>query len=263
MTLPFDNRPFDIDTYALCRRTVRQYSSKEIPDELLDRLIEEASHAPTTGNMQLYSVIVTRDAEGKKTLAPLHFNQPQVESCSAVLTFCVDINRFVRWCEVNDAKPGFDNLQALLYGILDTALFAQQFNTLAEAHGLGCCYLGTTTFTAPEIAKALNLPPRVIPLSTITVGYPEGEPQLSDRLPLDAIRHRGSYRQYSDADIKRIYAEKEALEESARFIKENAKQTLAQVYADVRYPKEMNETYSASLAKFLKDFLTTPDNAEE
>ena len=245
----------DIDSYSLSRRTVRRYSPEEVPAELIYRLLEEASHAPTTGNMQLYSVIVTRDDEGKKALAPMHFNQPQVTGCSAVLTFCVDLNRFVRWCEVNDAVPGFDNLQSLMYGILDTALFAQQFNTLAEMHGLGCCYLGTTTFTAPDIAKALNLPERVIPLTTITIGYPDGESAASDRLPIDAIIHEGSYSQYSVLDIRRIYAEKEALEESRRFIEENAKQTLAQVYADVRYPRSNNETFSAILAEFIKDFL--------
>lgn len=250
-----ENPITDIDSYSLSRRTVRTYSPREVAPGLLDRLLEEASHAPTTGNMQLYSVIVTRDEEGKKALAPLHFNQPQVTGCSAVLTFCVDLNRFVRWCEVNDAKPGFDNLQSLMYGILDTALFAQQFNTLAEIHGLGCCYLGTTTFTAPQIAEALNLPKRVIPLTTLTVGYPEGESHVSDRLPLDAIKHEGTYRQYTDDDIRRFYAEKESLDESRRFILENAKQTLAQVYADVRYPRSNNETFSAILAEFLKDYL--------
>jgi len=250
-----ENLITDIDSYSLSRRTVRTYSSREVAPELLDRLLEEASHAPTTGNMQLYSVIVTRDEEGKKALAPMHFNQPQVTGCSAVLTFCVDLNRFVRWCEVNDAEPGFDNLQSLMYGILDTALFAQQFNTLAEIHGLGCCYLGTTTFTAPQIAEALNLPKRVIPLTTLTVGYPDGESHVSDRLPLDTIKHENAYRQYTDDDIRRIYAEKESLEESRRFILENAKQTLAQVYADVRYPRSNNETFSAILAEFLKDYL--------
>ncbi len=251
----YENLIDGIDSYSLSRRTVRAYSDREVAPELLDRLLEEASHAPTTGNMQLYSVVVTRDDAGKKALAPLHFNQPQVTGCSVVLTFCVDLNRFVRWCEVNDANPGFDNLQSLMYGILDTALFAQQFNTLAEIHGLGCCYLGTTTFTAPKIAEALNLPKRVIPLTTITVGYPEGESNVSDRLPLEAIKHEGAYRQYTDDDIRRIYAEKESLEESRKFILENAKQTLAQVYADVRYPRTNNETFSAILADFLKDYL--------
>lgn len=245
----------DLKNYSLSRRTIRTYSKKDVEPGLLNRLLEEASHAPTTGNMQLYSVVVTRDEEGKKALAPMHFNQPQVTGCSVVLTFCVDLNRFVRWCEVNNAKPGFDNLQSLMYGILDTALFAQQFNTLAEANGLGCCYLGTTTFTAPEIAKVLNLPKRVIPLTTLTVGYPEGESHTSDRLPLDAIVHKETYHQYSDDDIRNIYAEKEALEESQRFIEENSKQTLAQVYADVRYPRDNNETFSKILTEFLKDYL--------
>lgn len=243
------------DRYFSTRRTIRSYSKREVEPELLTHLIERASHAPTTGNMQLYSVVVTRDEEGKKTLAPLHFNQAAVVGCSAVLTFCVDLNRFVRWCEVNDAKPGFDNLQSLMYGILDTALFAQQFNTLAEMHELGCCYLGTTTFNAPQIAEALRLPKRVIPLTTLTVGYPEDMSHVSDRLPTDAIMHYGHYSQYSDSDIRRIYAEKESLDESKKFVAENAKQTLAQVYADVRYPREGNEIFSAVLADFLKEYL--------
>ena len=58
------------------RTTIRKYSNREVSDELLHRLIEEAERTPTMGNLQLYSVVVTRSEEGKKALAPARFNQP-------------------------------------------------------------------------------------------------------------------------------------------------------------------------------------------
>lgn len=241
-----------IDEYFASRATVRSYTDKEVDPSLLTHLIELASHAPTTGNMQLYSVVVTRSRADREALAPAHFGQPQVTSgAGVVLTFCVDINRFHHWCRINDTEAGFDNSQALMYGVLDCALFAQQFNTLAEMHGLGCCYLGTTLFNAPQIAETLCLPARVIPLVTLTVGYPDVTAEVSDRLPVEGIVHEGTYTDYSDAAIRNLYAPKESRSDSAAFIKENNKETLAQVYAEVRYPRAMNEQFSAVLDDFL------------
>lgn len=244
-----------ISSYFLDRATVRDYSDRPVDPELIDRMLQAAAHAPTTGNMQLYSVIVSASPAERAILAPLHFGQPMVEGCQVVLTFCVDINRFVRWCELGRAEVDFDNLQALMYGVLDTALFAQQFNTIAELNGLGCCYLGTTLFNAPAIAEALKLPPRVVPLITLTVGYPAGEAPKSDRLPARAVIHHGVYRDFSDEDIRMLYAEKEALPDSIRFVKENNLDNLAQVYAQVRYSGSMNREFSAPLARFLARFL--------
>lgn len=242
----------DIDRYFANRRTVRRYTAQEVAPELLTQLLEEATHAPNTGNMQLYSVIVTRSEEGKRALDPLHFNQPAATGCSVLLTFCIDINRFNLWCKEGNADAGFGNLQMLLAGAIDASLFAQQFNTLAEMHGLGCCYLGTTAYNAPEIAKVLNLPDGVVPLVSLTVGYPEGEAPLSDRLPLEAIVHDEKYRQYTPEQIREIYAGQENSADSKRFIDENGKSTLAQVFAEVRYPRATNEAFSKTLQEYLE-----------
>lgn len=237
--------------YFKNRRTVRQYSDREVSDRLLTELIEAASHAPTTGNMQLYSVIVTRDEERKRHLAPAHFNQPCLMSAKAVLTFCADFNRFVKWCDRRKADPGFDNFQAWLWAVQDTMIFAQQFVTLAEMNGLGTCYLGTTSYNAPEIAIILELPDMVIPVITVTVGYPAVVPEQSDRLPVEAILHRENYNDYSAADIDRIFKEKENRDDSRRFIAENGKETLAQVFTDVRYPRADNEHFSKVYYDFI------------
>lgn len=243
-----------INQYFTERRTIRSYDqSRPLTDELIASMVEAASHAPNTGNMQLYSVVVTRDEEVKKALAPAHFNQPSVMSSDAVLTFCVDFNRFEKWCRQRDAVPGYNNFQSFMWGVIDATIFAQQFVTIAEMNGLGTCYLGTVTYNAPQIAKVLDLPSRVVPVATVTVGTPKGEAAKSDRLPVDAILHREKYNDYSPADIDRIYAAKEALPDSAKFIAENSKQTLAQVFTDVRYKQADNEYFSKVFADFISE----------
>lgn len=242
-----------MDTMQLLRnrRTIRSYSDKPVSDELLNELLEAAFRAPTTGGMQLYSVIVTRDDEMKKKLSPMHFNQPTVTSAQVVLTFCADYNRFVKWCEASNATPGYDNFISFTTAMIDTLLVAQQFNTAAEACGLGCCYLGTTTYNAPQIAQLLQLPRLVIPVTTITVGYPMTTPEQVERLPLEACVHHEVYKDYTSDDIHKHYAEKESLAVNKKFVEENHKESLAQVFTDVRYPKNDNEHFSQVWRDFI------------
>ncbi|MDE6277630.1 MAG: nitroreductase family protein, partial [Muribaculaceae bacterium] len=155
------------------RATLREFNpDKHISPDELNALLEAASHAPTTGNMQLYSVVATRSPEGKKRLAPLHFNQPTVESCDILLTFCADFRRFEAWCTNRQAEPGYNNFHSFITALIDTTIFAQQFVTLAELNGIGSCYLGTATYSSEAIARVLQLPTRVVPVITLAVGYP-------------------------------------------------------------------------------------------
>ena len=241
-----------INDFWTSRRTIRRYSDRHVSDELLRDMLEKATHAPTTGNMQLYSIIATRSREGKQALAPAHFNQPQVEGCDVVLTFCADLNRFTRWCEERNADPCYDNIQSLTAAFIDTCLVAQQFTTIAEQNGLGCCWLGTTTYNAAEIAQALSLPRLVVPVGTLTVGYPDETPDDCGRLPLDAVLHTERYHDYTSADIDRLYADKEARDDSRRFVAENGKANLAQVFSDVRYPRTNAELFSAKFLDYLR-----------
>lgn len=233
-------------------RSIRKYKSTPIADVLLSRILEAGTRASTTGNMQLYSVVVTRDEEKKASLAPLHFNQPMVKEAPVLLTICADLNRFNRWCELRHADAGYDNLLWIMNAVVDASLFAQNICLAAEAEGLGICYLGTALYNAPEISEALNLPNGVIPVTAITVGYPDQNPPLTDRLPLDAIVHYESYLPNTEQRIVDIFSEKEALESSARFVAENGKENLAQVFTDVRYKKADNLHFSAKLQEFLK-----------
>ena len=242
-----------MDTLELLRnrRTIRRYSNTPISDELLNELLEAAFRAPTTGGMQLYSVVVTRSDEMKQRLAPTHFNQPTVTGAPVVLTFCADFNRFVKWCEASNAQPGYDNYISFNTAMIDALLVTQQFNTAAEARGLGCCYLGTTTYNAPQIAEILNLPARVVPVATLTVGYPDGMPDQVERLPIEACIHHEQYQDYTPERIKELYAEKESLPVNRHFVEENNKETLAQVFTDVRYTRKDNEHFTQVWREFI------------
>ena len=234
------------------RRTIRKYQQKDISSDLLNDLLESAFRASTVRNMQVYSVIVTRDAERKAKLAPGHFNQPMVKTAPVVLTFCIDLRRFTKWCEQRKATPGYNNLEWFVTGSVDALLAAQTFCVAAEEKGLGICYLGTTTYNPQMIIEALELPELVFPITTVTVGWPAEEPAQVDRLPLEAIVHEETYHDYTPEDIDRLYAYKESLPENKQFILENNKETLAQVFTDVRYKKEDNEIMSENLWKVIK-----------
>lgn len=234
------------------RRTIRKYSEKDIPESLLNELLETACRASTMGGMQLYSVIVTRSEEGKKQLAPLHFNQPMVTTASVVLTFCADYHRFTQWCRQRNADAGYDNFESFFNAAIDALLAAQTFCNAAEEKGLGICYLGTTSYTPNQIIDTLHLPELVFPITTITVGYPAETPQQQDRLPLESIVHSEHYHDYTQDDIERIYALKESLEANKQFVKENNKENLAQVFTDVRYTRKDNEASSEEMIKALK-----------
>lgn len=235
------------------RRTVRKYEEREIESELLERILIAGTRASTTGNMQVYSIIVTRDKEMKRRLAPAHFNQPMVTEAPVVLTFCADFNRFNRWCRQREAEPGYDNFLSFMTAAIDALLVAQTVCNAAEEEGLGICYLGTVTYNADVIIEALRLPRGVVPVAAVTMGWPALLPEQPDRLPLEAVVHQETYRDYTADMIDDLYRAKEERADSQQFIAENNKKTLAQVFTDVRYKKADNEFFSSKLLEVLRN----------
>jgi FMN reductase [NAD(P)H] len=234
------------------RRTIRKYKSEPLDENMLNELLELSMRTQTMGNLQLYSVVMTKDEETKRRLAPAHFNQPMVTQAPVVLTVCADFNRTSQWCRNRMAEPGYDNLLSFMNAASDALLYAQTFCNLAEAKGLGICYLGTTLYNPQAIIDALGLPRLVMPVATLTIGWPDEEPELSDRLPLEAILHNERYTDYDAGRIGRFYAHKESLPENKHFVEINNKQTLAQVFTDLRYTKQDNEAMSQTFLEALR-----------
>ena len=236
----------------MTRRTIRKYADREVEEQLLNRLMEEAARTQTMGNLQLYSIVVTRSKEMKQQLAPAHFNQPMVMEAPVVLTICADFNRTTRWCEERKADPGYDNLLSFLNAATDALLYTQTLCNLMDEEGLGYCYLGTTIYQPQAIIDVLQLPRLTFPVATLTVGWPAEEPPLTDRLPLESFVHNETYRDYTPEAIDHYYTPKEQLPENQHFVSLNHKETLAQIFTDIRYTKKDNEAMSEGLLQTLK-----------
>lgn len=165
----------------LTRTSIRKYSDKPVEEALLDRLMNEAARTQTMGNLQLYSVVVTRSDEMKRKLAPAHFNQPMVTEAPVVLTICADFHRTSVWARQRKAVPGYNNFLSFVNGAIDALLYTQTLCNLMDEEGLGYCYLGTTVYMPQMIIDTLNLPQQVVPLATLTVGWPaENHSRLTD-----------------------------------------------------------------------------------
>lgn len=219
----------------MVRKSIRKYTSKPVSDELLNSLLQQAERTQTMGNLQLYSVIVTRSEEMKSKLSPFHFNQPMVKQAPVVLTFCADYNRTTEWALQRNGHPGYGNLLSYQNAATDALLFCQRFCDLAEAAGLGLCFLGTTIYQPLQIINLLKLPKLVMPVATITLGWPDENPAPTLRLPISAIRHDEVYHAHTLESIDRDYQETESDPTNQSFVNLNHTETLAQVFTDIRY----------------------------
>jgi nitroreductase len=232
--------------------TIRKFRNQPVTDEMIRDILENGIRASNTGNMQWYSIVVTTDKSILLQMAPLHFNQRPAVTAPVILTFCADINRFYKWCILNQAIPGYDNFLSFFNAATDALLAAQNVCVAAENFSLGICYLGTCVYNAAELIQLLQLPERVVPVTSVAIGWPDEAPRLTDRLPFEAVVHKDRYRDYGDEEIKTLYRDKENLASSLQFVLENGKNTLAQVFTDIRYKKLDNEYFSGKFLNTLK-----------
>ena len=234
-------------------RSIRKYKEKAIDDKIMNDILLAGTRASTTGNMQVYSMVVTKDESIRKKLWECHFKQEMVMQAPVHITFCADFNRFNKWCRQRKAEPGYDNYLSFFTAAIDALLVSQNVCLAAEDKGLGICYLGTATYNARKIIDILKLPKGVVPVAAIVAGYPDETPPLTDRLPLDGVVHYEYYKDYSETDIDRIYADKEALDQTRELLEINQKETLAQIFTDNRYKKQDNIYFSKEFLEVIKE----------
>jgi nitroreductase len=191
-------------------RSIRQYKPDPIDPALLDRVLQDAfAGGSSSGNLNMVSVVRTRDVERKQRLCELHFGQPMVEQAPLVLTFCADTFRTREWLARRGARLNFDNLIAWHVAAFDAIIFAQTAALALEAEGLGICYMGTTLHSMREIADFLELPKHCLPATSLVVGWPDEAPAQRDRLPMAAWCHDETYQQPDGETIDDLFRDRE------------------------------------------------------
>ncbi len=241
-----------MNTDLFSHRSIRQYKADPLPEETIKRILEAGTMAANTGNMQVYSIIQTRDAGMRERLwEEVHFKQDMVKQAPLHLTFCADFNRFSKWCEFRQAKPGYDNFLSFMTGATDAILASQNVVVEAEAQGLGTCYLGTIIYNADKAVNLLKLPRLVVPVASLVVGFPDESPVPPGRLPLEAIVHDEYYSDFDRKKIDNVYKDLENSKATQNFLELNQKETLAQIYTEIRYPEANNLFFSGKFREVL------------
>ena len=237
----------------LNHRSIRQFTDQPIEPDKLDLILQAACNGSTMGNMQLYSVIVIKDKQRMAEMAPLHFNQPIATNAPLMLVFCADIHRFNKYCEYRQADTeAYSNLQSYQWAVTDSIIAAQNACVAAESLGMGICWLGTITYNCDRFAEILQLPENVFPTACISIGYPAETPELTDKLPVEAMIHHEVYEDYTEERINDLYREKEAHPNTLKLLEENQLDNLAQIFTQRRYTKADNEHFAQVLIETLK-----------
>ena len=246
-------------------RSIRAYKPDPVPEALLQEILAAGVRASSSGNMQTYSIIVTRDRNLKGQLYKPHMEQSMVLDAPVLLTFCADFNRMRQWLRINEAPDNFDNFMSFMIAAIDATLVSQNVALAAEDRGLGICYMGSTLANCDQIGQILQLPPGVIPVVGFSLGYPDEDPAPRDRLPLDGLVHNETYQDYTDEDIRRIYHNREvdgwarymSFPRLRQMIEESGVENLAQVYTAVKYTRDSHQEFSQIVLNYLKsqDFM--------
>ncbi len=255
----YDSPMQTLDTIQ-SHRSIRRYKPDPIEPEQLQRLLDAGIRASSSGNMQTYSIVVSQDLEMRRRLYEPHLEQRMVLEAPAVITFCADFRRMRKWLRINAAPDNFGDFFAFMVAAIDAVLVSQNVALAAEAEGLGICYMGSTLANAAQIGDVLELPEGVVPVVGFSIGWPDEDPPVRDRLPHTGLVHHETYHDADDAEINEIYADRNTAgwdrymsnPTLRQMIEEAGVENLAQIYTVVKYTPEGQKKYSEALLAYLE-----------
>ena len=182
-------------------RSIRHFQDKELSEKMKQTLLKCAVRAPTTAMGHFYSIIEIKDAEIKHRLYELCGRQQSVKQ-GTFFIFTVDLRRSRLWADHLSVKRRINEFTALVFGTTDATLAAQNFSLAAESLGLGTVFIGMIGHRAMEVCGLLQLPPDVLPIYGVVVGYPDENPVLRPRIPVKFMHHVDYYRDMQSKEIE-------------------------------------------------------------
>jgi FMN reductase (NADPH) len=185
--------PSDILTVLEGRTSCRNFRSDPVDDDLVARVIGAARRAPTSSNLQAYSLVVVREAATRRSLADLVGKQAHVSAAPVFIAFCADLWRLERACALTGNSFAADTLEMGLVAVLDATLVGMCASLAAESLGLGTVMIGGLRNKPVEVAALLDLPPKVFGVFGLCLGWPSAVGQPKPRLPAAAVVHDEVY----------------------------------------------------------------------
>lgn len=157
----------------LLRRSIRKYTDQPIPQEIVNSLLEAGMHAPTARNLQPWHFVVVDQRSILDELTVAHPYAKMLKQASLAILVCGD-----RKIQEMDG-----------YIIQDCSAATQNIMLAAHAHGLGSVWLGMypREERMREVGKLLGIPDHILPVSLISIGYPDEHREAPDRFKTDRI----------------------------------------------------------------------------
>jgi FMN reductase (NADPH) len=181
--------------------SVRRYKPDPLPATVVETIVAAGQRASTSSNMQTYSVVAVTSQAKRDQLAELAGGQKHISQAPVFLTWCADRYRLERLNEMRGYEHNAEYLENFLVAAVDAAIAAQNAALAAESLGLGICYIGSIRNNSASVIELLGLPKHLFPITGMTVGYPDHQPPIRPRLPLDAILHWEAYNPDQDAAL--------------------------------------------------------------
>ncbi|MHA2097780.1 MAG: nitroreductase family protein [Candidatus Kariarchaeaceae archaeon] len=185
------------------RRSIRKFLDKEIPDEVVQGILEAGIRAPFAA--QLYSIVYTRNPEKIKK-----YKTGAYPTTKLLMVFLVDFRKLEKIIDHKKYEYNFDDTMSLWLAIQDASLVAENLILAAEAYGLGSVLLGATPLNADKICDIFEIPKdRVYPLVGLCLGYPDPSENtnIRPRYPLEHIAFEDRYKELSNEDLAECMAQ--------------------------------------------------------
>ncbi len=164
------------------RRSIREYSTEDVPEEVVRKAIDCGIHAPSAGNLQPWEFVVVRTPEIRKRLYEACFSQSHVLQAPVLIVVCADLMRAAYY-----GSRGMN-----LYAIQDTAAATQNILLALYSMGYATCWVGA--FNEHLVREILNLPRDIRPVAIITVGKGREIPGERELRSLNDVIHREKFR---------------------------------------------------------------------
>ena len=188
-------------------RSIRSYSEKPIPEDLLSNIPSAGQSAATSSNIQAVTIIRVTDKEIRQGLCDVGGGQSYIIDAPEFFVFCADLNRSYSCCGMHKQEPVSGMTEQFIIATVDTSLVAQNVVIAAESSGLGICYIGAMRNDPARVCELLGLPEHVYPVFGLCMGFPNQNPQVKPRLPLESIVRENSYTLDNERDLIKKYDE--------------------------------------------------------
>ena len=190
----------DVIDLLKSHRSIRQFTDQPVEQSVIETLIEAGQAAATSSFIQACTVIQVNNPATRDKLASCAGGQAYVAAAPVFLVFCADMKRHQLTCEMHDAQMQSGFTEQFITASLDCALFPQNLVVAAESLGLGTVYIGGLRNKIAEVAELLELPELVYPVFGLCLGYPDQNPEVKPRLPVDVVLKQEVYDDSQDQE---------------------------------------------------------------